>query len=465
MNNIPIYIKELNLSNIRTFGDVELKLENENGELSQWTLILGDNGIGKSTILQSIAWAKPQLPNNSDVGEILNIERIEPIISDEENSTLVKIVRNNMNTAKINAVFLADRAINSLAGKKKIKSCETKIKIGLTADRNLEEFDTPVTTNSEKFFLNNNIIIFAYSASRKLGNQNITSVDLEDSIPNFLKEQTELYDAEEILHTINYASLGADKKDKIKYERFKSNVIDMLVSILPDFENVESINISTPKLVNGILRQGQVVISTKYGESIPFSSFSLGYKNVISWTVDLAWRLFNQYPESDAPLSEPAIVLIDEIDQHLHPLWQNEIISNLTNAFPNIQFIATAHSPLMVQAAINGNYAVLQFDSNEGVKIINEPKGIDGWRVDQILTSEFFNLKSSRGPQYDQIFKEREKLKNKNKLSKSEKEKLKDLTEKLAQYPTGDNPEELENREIISALAKKIRDNKIPISL
>lgn len=465
MTNIPIYIKELRLSNIRTFGDVELNLENEKGELSQWTLILGDNGIGKSTILQSIAWAKPQLPNNGDVGEKLTIEQVEPIISDEENSTLVKIVRDKKTTAEINAIFIAERIINSKKIKNKVKSCETKITIGLTKDRNLEEFLRPVTTNSKNIFLNNNIIIFAYSASRKLGNQNITAVDLEDSIPNFLNEETELYDAEEILHTINYAALGASEKDKIKYDCFKKNVIDMLVSILPDFENVNNIEISAPKLINGILKQGQVVISTKHGSTIPFSSFSLGYKNVISWTVDLAWRLFNQYPESGNPLSEPAIVLIDEIDQHLHPLWQNEIINNLTNAFPNIQFIATAHSPLMVQAAIKGNYAVLQFDPDTGVKIINEPKGVDGWRVDQILTSEFFNLKSSRGPEYDKIFKLREDLVRKNKLTKTEKENLKELTIRLSRFPTGESPEELENREIISALAKKIRDNKIPINL
>ena len=61
-------------------------------------------------------------------------------------------------------------------------------------------------------------------------------------------------------------------------------------------------------------------------------------------------RLFEHYPESPDPLSEPGIVLIDNIDLHLHPSWQRHVMENLTACFPGVQFIATAHSPLIAQA-------------------------------------------------------------------------------------------------------------------
>ncbi len=72
---------------------------------------------------------------------------------------------------------------------------------------------------------------------------------------------------------------------------------------------------------------------------------------MIAWVIDFASRMVDRYPDSPDPLAEPAVVLVDEIDLHLHPKWQRELIGFLTERFPNTQFIVTAHSPLIVQAA------------------------------------------------------------------------------------------------------------------
>ena len=72
----------------------------------------------------------------------------------------------------------------------------------------------------------------------------------------------------------------------------------------------------------------------------------------MAWMVDFASRMFDLYPESENPLAEPAVVLIDEIDLHLHPKWQRELLDYLSNLFPNTQFIVTTHSPLIVQSAV-----------------------------------------------------------------------------------------------------------------
>jgi predicted ATP-binding protein involved in virulence len=116
-----------------------------------------------------------------------------------------------------------------------------------------------------------------------------------------------------------------------------------------------------------------------------FSDLGYGYQTTIAWVVDLAKRLFDRYPNSQNPLTESAIVLVDEIDLHLHPEWQRKIIEFLTHQFPNTQFIVTSHSPLVVQSANKINLVLLKKKGNQVT--ISRPQftTYQGWRVDEIL--------------------------------------------------------------------------------
>jgi predicted ATP-binding protein involved in virulence len=83
----------------------------------------------------------------------------------------------------------------------------------------------------------------------------------------------------------------------------------------------------------------------KNGKTIRLDQLSDGEKNMIAMIGDIARRLSMANPRMDNPLEGDGIVLIDEIDLHLHPLWQRVIISRLTEIFPNCQFIVSTHSP------------------------------------------------------------------------------------------------------------------------
>ncbi|RYE20801.1 MAG: hypothetical protein EOP45_10485 [Sphingobacteriaceae bacterium] len=471
MKAAPIYIQRIEVENVKTFAEkVELRLTKPDGTIPKWTLILGDNGIGKSTLLQLIAWMKPILPYDAKIPEDFIPA---PMINDEENETLEQLVHKSAagkQTATIHAVFVANQLLNEPAPTQP-SLCETTMTIGVNRlgklDKVSPEFKVFPASKPEQqsVFYRSEVEVYAYSASRQLGHLNLNEPKLLDTIPGFIKEKTELYDAEEILHTLNYASFGSkDPEDKKKYAVFIDRVKEMLVALLPDFEEIERIEINPPKVLNHE-PEGGIVISTKHGQKIPFGDFSLGYKTVTSWTIDLAWRLFNKHHATAAnPLLEPAIVLIDEIDLHLHPLWQQDIMANLSKHFPNIQFIASAHSPLMVQAAVDSNYAVLKFQ-DENVHINNEPEGIDGWRIDQILTSDLFGLKSARGTAYNKLVAQREALLIKPKLTKQEKADLTTLTEKLTELPTGENRVEMNDRKLISDLIQQIKDNNVKLEL
>lgn len=97
--------------------------------------------------------------------------------------------------------------------------------------------------------------------------------------------------------------------------------------------------------------------------------------------------MFDRYPHSDNPLKEAAVVIIDEIDIHLHPKWQRSLLHDLSEFFPNTQFIVSTHSPLIVQSIEGINLYVLKRDK-ETNGIIAERKentNWEGWQMEEIL--------------------------------------------------------------------------------
>lgn len=91
----------------------------------------------------------------------------------------------------------------------------------------------------------------------------------------------------------------------------------------------------------------------KSGELLDIAHLSDGYKTLLGLVVDLASRMAMANPHLPDPLSVEAVVMIDEIDLHLHPAWQAHVIGDLLRTFPNAQFVITTHSPIIVEAINN----------------------------------------------------------------------------------------------------------------
>jgi predicted ATP-binding protein involved in virulence len=96
-----------------------------------------------------------------------------------------------------------------------------------------------------------------------------------------------------------------------------------------------------------------------------------------------------------SPLKVAGIVLIDEVDLHLHPSWQRLALSQLQDAFPNLQFIVTTHSPLVLGGIPDGKVTVLRRDEEGKVVVLKDEPSVKGWRVDQLLTGVHFDVSSS----------------------------------------------------------------------
>jgi len=99
---------------------------------------------------------------------------------------------------------------------------------------------------------------------------------------------------------------------------------------------------------------------------LPVSLLSDGVRSMVSLAADLAWRCtrLNGHWGADAPQLTEGIVLIDEVDLHLHPTWQQRVIATLREAFPRIQFIVTTHSPQVLTTIRKDNIRVLARDED-----------------------------------------------------------------------------------------------------
>ncbi len=131
-----------------------------------------------------------------------------------------------------------------------------------------------------------------------------------------------------------------------------ASVWTCLKKIIPDVLNVDW----NPKV-------DDLVFEFKDGKSLPLSNLSEGQRIVASLVTDLCIRisLLNPHLNGNARELTSGVVLIDEIDLHLHPKWQKTIVPNLAELFPNIQFILTSHSPFIIQS----------LEGVKGARIIN----------------------------------------------------------------------------------------------
>jgi predicted ATP-binding protein involved in virulence len=236
---------------------------------------------------------------------------------------------------------------------------------------------------------------------------------------------------------------GALKESEVQQEQARrlTQVKELLKKLLP---GVREVGIGAPSREN---RSASVRFKTADGW-VPLDAVGYGYRNTVAWVVDLASRLVERYPDSVDPLGEPAVVFVDEIDLHLHPTWQRTLMTYLTECFPRVQFVVTAHSPLFVQAAAGANLVLLKREKKR-VTIVNDVDEIANWRLDQIVTSELFGLPTARPPQLDAALKERKSLLSKGTLTGNDKTRLAELERTIGPLPSGETAEDVKTRKLL----------------
>ncbi|RLC21540.1 MAG: hypothetical protein DRI57_02070 [Deltaproteobacteria bacterium] len=159
------------------------------------------------------------------------------------------------------------------------------------------------------------------------------------------------------------------------------NVIRLLVRLMPN--------------VSEIRLKGKHLRFREKGYWASINEVASGHKAILAMAGDILIRLFERQPEETEPENLKGIVVIDELDVHIHPVYQREFPKLLSRAFPLVQFICSTHSPIpLLGAPENSRFFVVERDEVSGTKV--RDVGVDVCRLhpNALLTSPLFNLEA-----------------------------------------------------------------------
>lgn len=419
------YISQISLENIRCFGEqvtLDFRLDEESDRVAQWNLILGNNGTGKTTVLQMIYLTKRIL-----LGEFYNSYFDE---------NMRKLPHDKWSFLRFS------KGLSWKSKNNQFHKSEEELVKGFHLPPLKVYYKSPVIETP----------IIAYGASRKIGQKGLTKDKISAAKfgETLFNENATLLNAEEWLIQSEYLDLKRNLTNG-EASNNKEKVITILKTLMQD--SISDIKI---ELVDNVPK---VLFKSHYGW-VGLHQLSLGYKTLIGWMVDFASKLMAFYPESDNPLEERAILLIDEIDLHLHVSFQRKLVKFLTKTFKNTQFIVTAHSPLVVQAAedVDANIILLERKGDTVIARQNI-RDVKNWRIDQIYASELFENQNVRSDAVTKLVEKKSAILAKANLTEKDEKELEKLDRKIGDLPTGRNSTEIEAMELIKKAASYLEKN------
>lgn len=142
--------------------------------------------------------------------------------------------------------------------------------------------------------------------------------------------------------------------------------------------------------------EGGEYLFERGGLAVPFPALSDGYRAFLGWVADLLYHVCHTCPDGKRLVDNRGIVMVDEIDLHLHPKWQMTVLPTLARTLPNIQFIVTSHSPLIVGSLEWMNIITMKPAPRQASTLARIRDAVHGLDADQVLLTDLFGLPSTR---------------------------------------------------------------------
>ncbi len=379
-----MWIEELRLENIRCFENQTVKFMK--GDLHyRWVTFLSENGGGKSTALQALALllAGPE-------GAQKLLPRPVGWLRDEGRPGKVSIrIHQGDGDPGRHGEKKVRRAFGYtffLTGSKKLT-----IRNKTFTEPTIQESPSTVLTWLRQNALTSKgpgWFAVGYGAFRRLTRSSqiiIPSLQSQARFTNFTTQFDEDQPLSAFENWMVYLDYRIAKKNDKEARRQRDLGVVAINKVLPADVRFDSVT-----------AEGRILINVD-GQIVPTIALSDGYRSILALAGDLVWRLITAYPNSDDPLNEEGVVLIDELDIHLHPIWQRDIAGWLQEQFPKLQFIVATHSPLIAAGAGDGALT-LRFRLESGGVIVEPVDNIAAMNVDRILQSTAFGLVSPYTP-------------------------------------------------------------------
>lgn len=399
-----MYLKSLKLKNVRGFSELNFDFERPNGTYAGWTVIVGGNASGKSTVLKAIAL----LMVGTDSGRQL-LGPIEGWIRRKNpGASKTSRTRSASKPAELRGLLSFDPEMDKFQKGGNTPRGELRVSLDFHQDSDSEIVELregpgdkrgreqsaqrgPWGNGSKGWFC------AGYGPMRRLARSSADAARLSarsDAPGRFVtlfREDASLAESEAWLKTLHSRRLEARAREsgrsrsKLKKNRSKSGRLfdvdqpDESDEIEDSKSTKEDIIIENVKSImnDGLLPHGfkiseitvdHVYVRDETGVELPLRDVSDGCRGIYATILDLIHHVVERCgPENTFGRSEagssfvavPGVVLVDEIEAHLHPSWQRTIPEWLTAHFPKIQFIVTTHSPLIAQSANSGGLFVL----------------------------------------------------------------------------------------------------------
>lgn len=394
-----MYVKSISLEAVKGFKTLDFDFKRGTGAYAGWTVFLGGNASGKSTLLKSIALA---LLGPDGGRELLGSP-----------TSWLGWLRKDERKAEVKATVLWDSAVDRFrrTGANPGPSFEAGVRIGLDQGADIPTLraiqrrtaqDTRILTAERGPWDPNAAGWFSagYGPMRRLTGSSSESVRFSldrGSVSRFVtlfREDAALSESETWLKT-NHSRWLENPKPELK------ELIDGVSALLSDSLLPQGMRISRTTVDHIFVTDGK-------GLELPMRDISDGCRGIYATVLDLVHGMFAVYgieglfgADVGRPVvTKPGVVLIDEIEAHLHPAWQREIPEWFKAHFPAVQFFVTTHSPLVAQAAdVNGVFLL-----PSPIDVHTEPHPLGEEEIQKLrlghaektLLGVAFGLKSSR---------------------------------------------------------------------
>ncbi|TBR44287.1 hypothetical protein CBF23_002895 [Marinomonas agarivorans] len=365
-------INSINLHEFRGFRNLDIKLH------PQITVIIGNNGAGKTNIAESIAkllsWFNQNLMKSNVSGKRI----VESDINVKAETYAQLIGEFQLGAENKLEVSLCAPVLGYSGHIASVVS--TSKKVGDMYRRLVEKESVPIPLFAF-YSVKRSSVVMPKIASDKtfldISNSRFNalkdSLEASTQLEDFSRKYIELYnlaeneDSQEVKEsrqTINSLDKLIKKRNK---EQKLDNASELAQELKLEKEHLQKLIDKQPSKYRNLLKQvndainclvpdvvnftvdrstgNQRLLVENFGNQINISQLSQGQKSFVALVGDLALRLVTLNPNLPNALSNHGIVIIDEIELHLHPSWQQEVLYGLQITFPNIQFIVTTHSP------------------------------------------------------------------------------------------------------------------------